>query len=103
MKIKKSKTLKNQMIQRLQIIGGKKTTQHRNVSERCVTLKRIICGYSQWNFADSFRYCKKKKKKKIQILKLSKGQKILMNIFENSLPINYWNKYIYIYIYYREI
>ena len=33
------------------------------------------------------------------MLKISKGQKILKNIFENSLPINYWNKYIYIYIY----
>ena len=39
----------------------------------------------QWltkNLSDSFKYCKKKKKKKNQILKLLKDQKILKNCLE---------------------
>lgn len=80
MKITKVKNIKESNDLEPTIYRGKKTTQHKNIGERCVTLKRIIYGYSHWNFVDIFRYCNKKIKKKnskIQMWKLSKDQNYL--------------------------
>lgn len=75
MKITKVKNIKESNDLEPTIYRGKKTTQHKNIGERCVTLKRIIYGYSHWNFVDSFRYCNKKIKKKTQKFKCENFQK----------------------------